>query len=142
MSEATRRSYDRVAVRYAAEISGELAGKPLDRALLNTFAEMVEGPVLDAGDGPGHVADYLVQRALAVVSTDVSLAMCGLASQTRLPSVGADMTALPFGPEVVGGIVCLYAGDSSRRGAAGGGLRVVSARAADGRNRIDRVPHP
>ncbi len=109
MSDATRRSYDRVAVQYAAEIGGELAGKPLDRALLNAFAELVAGPVLNVGASPGHVADYLVWRGVAVVSTDISLAMCGLASQAGLPSVGADMTALPFGSDVVGGIVCLYA---------------------------------
>jgi hypothetical protein len=29
----TRRSYDAVAERYAAELGGELTGKPIDRAL-------------------------------------------------------------------------------------------------------------
>lgn len=128
MSEATRRSYDRVAVRYAAEIGGELAGKPLDRALLNAFAEMVDGPVLDVGGGPGHVADYLVQRGVAVVSTDISLTMCGLATQAGLPAVGADMAALPFGSDVVGGIVCLYAVihlDAAQRAAAYASFRRV-----------------
>src|SRR5690349_15678007 len=109
MRDVTRRSYDRVAVRYAAEIGGELAGKPLDRALLNAFAESVAGPVLDVGGGPGHVADYLVQRGVTVVSTDISLVMCGLAGRAGLPSVVADMTALPFRSDAVGGIVCWYA---------------------------------
>ena len=57
----TRATYDRVAVDYAAHIGGELAGKPLDRALLACFAEQVDGmgTVVDMGCGPGHVAVYL-----------------------------------------------------------------------------------
>jgi SAM-dependent methyltransferase len=128
MSDATPRSYDRVALRYAAEIGGELAGKPLDRALLNAFAESVAGPVLDVGGGPGHVADYLVQRGVAVVSTDISLAMSGLASRAGLPSVAADMTALPFRSDAVGGIVCWYAVihlDAAQRAAAYASFRRV-----------------
>jgi len=109
MRDATRSSYDRVAARYAAEIGGELAGKPLDRALLNAFAELVAGPVLDVGGGPGHVADYLVERGVAMVSTDISPAMCRLAGQSGLQAVGADMTALPFKSDVIGGIICWYA---------------------------------
>jgi len=40
---STRASYDRVAERYAAEIGDELRGKPLDRALLDGFAELRTG---------------------------------------------------------------------------------------------------
>ena len=39
----TRATYDRIAAEYAARIAGELAGKPLDRALLACFAEQVDG---------------------------------------------------------------------------------------------------
>ncbi len=109
VSDATRRSYDRVAARYAAETVDGLAGKPLDRALLNAFAEQVSGLVLDIGGGPGHVASYLAQRGASVISTDLSPAMCELARQAGLPSVVADMRALPFGSDVAGGIVCFYA---------------------------------
>ncbi len=121
VGDATRRSYDRVAGRYAAEIGDELAGKPLDRALLDAFAELVAGPVLDVGGGPGHVADYLAQRGVWVVNTDLSPVMCELARQAGLPSVAADMTALPFRSDVAGGIVCLYAVihlDTAQRAAA------------------------
>lgn len=86
-----------------------MAGKPLDHALLYAFAELVAGLVLDVGGGPGHVADYLAERGVKVVSTDLSSAMCELAPQAGLPSVVADMTALPFGSDLAGGIVCLYA---------------------------------
>ena len=43
MYERVRDSYDRVAERYADEIGGELAGKPLDRALLRCLVELVGG---------------------------------------------------------------------------------------------------
>jgi hypothetical protein len=38
---AIREAYDIVAVDYAALLATELAGKPLDRALLGAFAELV-----------------------------------------------------------------------------------------------------
>ena len=55
-SMATRRSYDLVAERYADELSAELAGKPLDRGLLDALAELsAPGVMVDVGCGPGHV---------------------------------------------------------------------------------------
>ena len=51
-----RHSYDRVAHEYAHRIHGELAHKPLDRALLDRFALEVRGrgPVCDLGCGPSR----------------------------------------------------------------------------------------
>lgn len=109
VTAATRHSYDLVAPRYVAEIGGELASKPLDRAVLNAFAEMVTGPVLDVGAGPGHIAAYLRQQGVTVASTDLSPTMCQLAAQAGGAAVAADMTQLPFSSDAVGGIVCLYA---------------------------------
>src|SRR5437867_6393483 len=55
---AIQASYDRVATEYAGRFFDELAHKPLDRALLNCFAEQVQGrgPVADLGCGPGQIA--------------------------------------------------------------------------------------
>lgn len=128
MTDATRHSYDRVAPRYAAEIGCELAGKPLDRALLNAFAEMVTGPVLDIGAGPGHAAAHLRHQGVTVVSTDLSPAMCQLAGEGGMPAVAADMTQLPFSRDAVGGIACLYAVihlDTDQRAAAYASFRRV-----------------
>ena len=100
-----RRSYDLVAARYAAELSGELTGKPLDRALLDVIAELADGPVLDVGCGPGHVAAYLADR-VPVVGVDLSPQMCAHAS---VPACAGDMTALPFRSHSVSALVCLYA---------------------------------
>jgi hypothetical protein len=51
-------SYDRVAAEYALRIFGELEHKPLNRQLLDRFAERVQGlgPVCDLGCGPGHTS--------------------------------------------------------------------------------------
>lgn len=102
---STRRSYDRVAARYASELSGELAGKPLDRALLDVVAELADGPVLDVGCGPGHVGAYLADR-VSVVGVDLSPQMC---THAAIPTCAGDMTALPFRSHSVSALVCLYA---------------------------------
>jgi SAM-dependent methyltransferase len=108
---STRRSYDAVAARYAAEIGGELDGKPLDRALLDALAERCAGrAVADVGCGPGHVAAYLAGRNTRVVAIDLSPAMCALAhGPLALPAAVADMTGLPLRSASLGGVVCWYA---------------------------------
>ncbi|MHB1986378.1 MAG: class I SAM-dependent methyltransferase [Acidimicrobiales bacterium] len=106
----TRRSYDAVASRYAAEISDELDNKPLDRALLAALSELTAGgPVLDVGCGPGHVSAHLSAHGTVVFCLDLSLSMCVLGRQiTDLAFVTADMTFLPVSDRSVTGIVCLY----------------------------------
>ncbi len=125
MDARTRRSYDQVADRYAAEIGDELQHKPLDRALLDAFAELTAGAaVADAGCGPGHVTDYLVGRGARAVGLDLSPAMCAAARRaTSAPIGAADLTALPIRSAGLAGIICLYAVihlDTAQRAAAYG----------------------
>ncbi|MCA1732617.1 MAG: hypothetical protein LC732_03335 [Acidobacteria bacterium] len=56
-----RDSYDSAAEGYADHLFRELEQKPLDRHLLNRFAEATKGAgiVADLGCGPGHVSKYL-----------------------------------------------------------------------------------
>ncbi len=72
--EGVGSSYDRVAEQYSARFSEELRHKPLDRALLNCFAELVRGlgPVADLGCGPGHVTRYLHDRGIPALGIDLS----------------------------------------------------------------------
>jgi hypothetical protein len=53
--EDTRASYDAVAETYATLFGDELAGKPLDRALLAALAETVTGPVAERGGVRGDL---------------------------------------------------------------------------------------
>jgi SAM-dependent methyltransferase len=121
--DRTRQGYDRVAEQYAAQVGGELAGKPLDRSLLEAFAVSCDGGLIaDIGCGPGHVADYLAAAGSKVMGVDLSPQMCAVGSRdTRLPFVAADMRALPLRSGVLAGVVCWYAvihlDDAGRLGA-------------------------
>lgn len=106
------RSYDQVAAEYSAQIADELAGKPLDRALLLAFAEQIGdlGPIADIGCGPGHVAVFLADAGADVVGFDLSAGMVEQARQ-RFPAIRfeqADMRALPLPDAALGGIVAFY----------------------------------
>ena len=57
----------------------ELAGKPLDRALLAAFVETVSGPVADLGCGPGHVTAHLHSLGCQAFGIDLSPEMVGVA---------------------------------------------------------------
>jgi ubiquinone/menaquinone biosynthesis C-methylase UbiE len=81
--QAVRNAYDTVAVDYADLLRTALAAKPLDRALLAAFAEMVQaaggGPVADVGCGPGWVTAHLHSLGLDVFGIDLSPAMLAVA---------------------------------------------------------------
>jgi SAM-dependent methyltransferase len=107
----TRRSYDLVAGRYSEELSGELEGKPLDRALLAAVAELAGGGcIVDVGAGPGHVTGYLASCGSDAIGLDLSPRMCAVGQRaTGLPFIAADMTGLPLASSAMTGIVCFYA---------------------------------
>jgi SAM-dependent methyltransferase len=110
----TRTAYDTVAVDYAELLSTELAAKPLDRALLAAFAELVQaggvGPVADLGCGPGRVTAHLHSLGLSAFGVDLSPAMVAVARRAH-PGLRFDegsMTALDLADGVLGGIVAWY----------------------------------
>ncbi len=110
----TRAAYDSVAVDYAERFSAGLAAKPLDRALLAAFAELVQaagaGPVADLGCGPGHVTAHLHALGLTAFGVDLSPVMIALARQAY-PGLRFDegsMTALDLTDGFLGGIVSRY----------------------------------
>ena len=112
MSDAVRTSYDAVAGEYEKRIAGELAGKPLDRALLGALAELVprELPVGDVGCGPGHVAGYLAELGCDVVGIDLSPAMIDIARR-RYPKLtfhAASMLEMPVADGAWGGAIAMY----------------------------------
>jgi SAM-dependent methyltransferase len=106
-------SYDRVADEYARHIYHELRHKPLDRELLDRFAERVRdaGLACDLGCGPGQVACYLRERGVATCGVDLSLGMVERASELN-PGIEfrqADMRALDVPDEAWAGIAAFYA---------------------------------
>lgn len=110
----TRQSYDVSAADYAEWIAAELAAKPLDRALLTGFAELVRtaggGPVADIGCGPGRITKYLAGWGLSVFGIDLSPGMIAAARRTH-PGLRFDvgsMTDLEIDDGRLGGIVAWY----------------------------------
>lgn len=107
-----RESYDSAAAAYAEHLSGELAHKPLDRHLLNRFAEETRGrgPVVDLGCGPGHVAQYLSQQGVAIFGIDLSANMVAVA-QSMNPDLNfhvEDMRQLSASDASLAGAVLFY----------------------------------
>jgi len=111
---STRAFYDTVAADYAARFHAELTVKPLDRALLAAFAELVRGagggPVAELGCGPGWVTAHLDSLGLAAFGIDLSPEMVALARRTH-PGLRFDegtMTDLDLPDGGLGGIVAWY----------------------------------
>ena len=107
-----RDSYDSAARAYADHLASELAGKPLDRHLLNRFAEEVRGRglVADLGCGPGHVARYLHDQGVTVVGIDLSPEMIAQAQRLNpgLDFKVDDMRKLGLPDASLAGVIAFY----------------------------------
>ena len=112
LRENNQISYDRVADEYVRHIFEELQHKPLDRQLLDRFADRIRdvGSACEIGCGPGHVARYLHERGVEMVGIDLSP---GMIEQARRLNPGiefrqGDMLALDAANESWAGIVAFY----------------------------------
>ena len=107
-----RESYDSAATAYAEYLVSELAKKPLDRHLLNRFAEETRGRglVADVGCGPGHISKYLHDQGVRVVGIDLSPEMirCAASLNPDLEFRVGDMRALSLPAESLVGLVAFY----------------------------------
>ncbi|BBC29882.1 Ubiquinone/menaquinone biosynthesis C-methylase UbiE [Streptomyces graminofaciens] len=107
----SREAYDAAASTYAQLFRDELRDRPLDRAILSVFAEVVSasgnGQVADLGCGPGHITAYLNELGLAAFGVDASSAMIELARQAY-PGLRFDvgsMAALNIADGALGGVL-------------------------------------
>ncbi|WKX69096.1 class I SAM-dependent methyltransferase [Streptomyces sp. XD-27] len=110
----TRASYDAVAADYAEWARDELATKPLERALLAGFAELVTapgaGPVADIGCGTGRVTAHLHALGVDVFGVDLSPGMLDVARRAHpgLRFAEGSMLALDLPDGGLGGILAWY----------------------------------
>jgi SAM-dependent methyltransferase len=111
---ATRAAYDTVAADYADLLATGLDAKPLDRAMLAAFAELVladgGAPVADLGCGPGRVAAHLHTLGVDAFGVGLSAAMVAEARR-RHPALRFEegsLAALDLADGAVGGIVAWY----------------------------------
>lgn len=103
---AVRASYDAVADNYVAMVGDP---GPWLRAVLGAFAEDVRtiGPVLDAGCGPGWIANHLHGRGVDVSGVDLSPKMIEHARR-QYPGIAfevASVTELEPAPASLGGVL-------------------------------------
>ncbi|MFW5419914.1 methyltransferase domain-containing protein [Nocardiopsis sp. CNT-189] len=110
--EATRASYDAIAAAYDEHFADQLSGKPLDRAVIAGFAELVRGtgPVVDAGCGPGRVTAHLASLGLDVHGVDLSPGMLAVARRLHpeLRFEEGSMTDLDLPEGGLGAVVAWY----------------------------------
>ncbi len=111
---ATQLAYDTVAADYAELLRDELDTKPLDRAMLAAFAELVQAPdagqVADLGCGPGRITAHLQSLGVNAFGIDLSPQMVAVARRSHpdLRFEQGSMTALDLADGAVGGAVAWY----------------------------------
>ncbi len=129
---ATRAAYDAVAARYARQFQDTLRDRPLERALLSAFAELVRtnghdaageiaaagavgdvagiGVVADLGCGPGHITAHLHGLGLAAFGVDASPAMVALAREANpgLRFEVGSMAELDIADGALGGVLSRF----------------------------------
>ncbi|MFI7286875.1 class I SAM-dependent methyltransferase [Streptomyces anulatus] len=113
----TRDSYDAMAPAYVEFARGELAAKPLERALLSTFAELTAAggsglPVADVGCGTGRVTEHLhgLGLGLDVFGIDLSPRMVAVAREEHpnLRFEEGSMLGLGLPDASLGGLLAWY----------------------------------
>jgi ubiquinone/menaquinone biosynthesis C-methylase UbiE len=106
-------SYDSAADEYARHIYDELRHKPLDRQLLDRFADRVKnaGLTCDIGCGPGQVARYLHNNGVAACGVDLSPGMVKRARQLNpgIEFAQGNMLSLDVADGTWAGITAFYA---------------------------------
>ncbi|MEU8709365.1 class I SAM-dependent methyltransferase [Streptomyces sp. NPDC048565] len=113
---ATRESYDAVAPTYAEMFHDSLRDRPLERALLGAFAELVRaahgdgGEVADLGCGPGYVTAHLRGLGLNAFGVDASPVMVELAraAHPALRFEVGSLAALDIEDGALGGVLARW----------------------------------
>ncbi|TQS40973.1 class I SAM-dependent DNA methyltransferase [Cryptosporangium phraense] len=106
-----RAGYDSLAVDCADHWADELDTRPVDRAIVDAFAELVgSGRVADVGCGPGIKTAYLHERGLDAFGIDLSPQMVAVARE-RHPHVRFEvgtMLALDVPDASLAGVAAMF----------------------------------
>lgn len=110
---SVRSCYDSISDLWVEKFFDELDHKPLDRMLLNYFAELTRGQGLvgEIGCGPGEVSHYLQKQGVEMTGLDISPEMIREASRCcpDIPFQIGDMYELPWKSGALAGLVAFYA---------------------------------
>lgn len=107
---AVRTAYANRAAEYA-ELLGTMASvHPSDVQLVSAWSDRVDGPIIDAGCGPGHWTGYLASRGHQVRGVDVVPEFIAHARKNHpgLPFDTGSLESLDAEADSVGGIFSWY----------------------------------
>ncbi|AEV86511.1 type 11 methyltransferase [Actinoplanes sp. SE50] len=112
-TEELRDAHDVLSEFYATHLAGVLDTMPVERAMLNLFAELtltVGTEVADVGCGTGRLLPYLADRGLTPRGVDLSPKMIEVAEREHpgFPYAVADLRDLPFDDATLAGVVCWF----------------------------------
>ncbi|MFE4668265.1 class I SAM-dependent methyltransferase [Streptomyces sp. NPDC056716] len=104
--------YDAIAGEYTEMARTDLADKPLERALIGAYAELVrdQGEVADLGCGPGLTTKYLAELGLPMRGLDLSESMLTVARRENpgLRFERGSMLATGIADASLAGVVSYY----------------------------------
>lgn len=104
------RAYSERSTEYAERFGSMTAVHPSDRQLVDTWINWLGGPVIDAGCGPGHWTNYLVERGVDASGVDQSADFIAHA-RARYPGICfelGDIGAIDVRPRTCGGVLAWY----------------------------------
>ncbi|WP_130178432.1 class I SAM-dependent methyltransferase [Cryobacterium sp. SO1] len=103
-------AYARRAVEYAEQLGSMTSVHPADLQLVTGWAERLDGPVIDAGCGPGHWTGYLAERGVNVRGVDLVPSFIDHARRAYPKGFFAvgDLGALPETAGTVAGVLAWY----------------------------------
>src|SRR5829696_8588621 len=112
-TEELRNAHDVLSEWYAKNLVGVLESMPVERAMLDLFAEMtlaVGAEVADVGCGTGRLLPYLASRGLSPCGVDLSPKMVEVAQRENpgFEYQAADLRKLPFEDASLAGVVCWF----------------------------------
>lgn len=110
MYDVVRDAYAKRAPEYVEALGSIQNMSRQDVALISEWGRMVNGPVLDAGSGPGHWTDLLRTLKCEVVGLDMVPEFIEIA-KNRFPSTNfvlGDLSNLPLKASSLGGILAWY----------------------------------
>jgi SAM-dependent methyltransferase len=114
-TDELRAAHDVLAAFYVDHLAGALEKDPIDRAVLDLFAELtltagLGSEVGDVGCGTGRLMPYLAAKGLSPHGTDLSPEMIRVARRDYpgFPFDEADLRDLPFADASLAGVVCWF----------------------------------
>ena len=110
MGTSVEAAYTDRAAEYVEHLGTIASVHPSDVQLVSAWAADVEGPLLDAGCGPGHWTAFLAAQGRDVRGIDAVPAFIDNARRTfpGVPFTTGSIDALDAGPGTVGGVLAWY----------------------------------